>query len=250
MITDFESGEGYFNRGTNFSGNNQGIGASSTANRVTTEAYEGIGSQEIFIDGDAEGWFLRHVSGIGSPSANPATNLALDASGYLGFWLKTDDPGMTVQVAIDDPNTADRGLEQAIIADGEWHLYEWDLSDDSQWEGWFNGDGIVTGPSVSLDSIHFSGAGQATFYLDAVSHNPLGSLGPLPGDFDLDGDVDHDDLTEWQNEFGTTMDGSDFLMWQRHYTGSLVVAVATVPEPHGLILLSGFAALGLLTFRG
>ena len=146
-ITDFESGEGYFKWATQFSGSNQGINAGSTAERVTTEAYEGNGSQEIDINGDPNGWFLRHVSGLNTPVANPASNLALDASGHVGFWLMTDDPGISVQIAIDDPDTADRGISQDVIADGEWHLYEWDFEDDSQWEAWVNEEGIITGPN-------------------------------------------------------------------------------------------------------
>ena len=88
-ITNFETDEGYFNWSTGYSGANQGVGAASTATRVTTEAYEGAASQEIFIDGDADGWLYRHLSGIGSPVANPASNLALDTLGY--HWLLAED---------------------------------------------------------------------------------------------------------------------------------------------------------------
>ncbi|WP_218932301.1 glycoside hydrolase family 25 protein [Adhaeretor mobilis] len=243
MLADFETDEGYFNRPTNYSGSNQGIGASSSAIRVTTEAHEGIGSQEIHIDGDPEGWFLRHVSGIGSTSANPETNLALDATGYIGFWLKTDDAGISVTIAIDDPLTADRGVEQLVIADGEWHLYEWNFEDSSQWEAWVNEEGIITGPTVTIDSIQFSGSGQATFYLDSVAHDPLGSLGPLAGDFDLDGDIDGDDLHEWQAAYGDgNGDGLDFLIWQQQAgSSSENASTAAIPEPAALLLLGVFA---------
>lgn len=248
-IADFEVDEGYFKWATNYSGSNQGIGAASTANRVTTEAYEGIGSQEIYIDGDPNGWLLRHVSGSAIPVANPATNLALEATGNIGFWLMTEDPNLTVRIALDDPDTADRGVEKEVIADGQWHLYEWDLSDDSQWEAWFNEDGIITGPTVTIDSIQFSGTGEATFYLDSVAHNPLGSLAPLVGDFDHDGDVDKDDLAQWQGDYGLNgdsdadgdgdSDGDDFLAWQLNYnpSGSPLSQTAAVPEPAAAVLL-------------
>src|SRR5262249_27045860 len=46
-----------------------------------------------------------------------------------------------------------------------------------------------------------------------------------PGDFDEDGDVDHDDLVQWRGDFGANgdsdadedgdSDGADFLIWQR-----------------------------------
>jgi GH25 family lysozyme M1 (1,4-beta-N-acetylmuramidase) len=247
MLTDFETDEGYFNRDTDYSGSNFGIGASSTATRVTTEAYEGTGSQEIFIEGDPGGWFLRHVSGINGSPASPGANLALDATGHIGFWLKTLDEGITVRIAIDDPSTADRGVEQALIADGEWHLYEWDFEEDSEWEAWVNEEGEITGPTVTIDSIQFSGAGPSTFYLDAVAHNPLGSLGPLPGDFDGDGDVDGADLSAWQAGYGSELDGAQFLLWQRHYTGNLsgVSAAAVVPEPSCLGMVLGLAVIAI-----
>lgn len=74
-------------------------------------------------------------------------------------------------------------------------------------------------------------------------------------DFDEDGDVDADDLAIWQQGFDTTdsakhqqgdadgdmdVDGNDFLAWQRQLGASLpaVTAVATVPEPSALALIS------------
>lgn len=259
VLDDFELDEGHFNWSPTFSGSNQGIQAGSTINRVTTEAQSGIGSQEIFVDGDPGGWFLRHVSGIGSGSdaAAPSGNVALDATGSIGFWLKTADPGLTVQIALDDPVTADRGFLQSIIADDQWHLYQWDLDDDDQWESWVVSDGEITGPTLTIDSIQFFGDGDATIYLDTVSHNPDGALAaPVPGDFDGDGDVDGDDLTQWQGDYGSNpdsdadddgdSDGSDFLAWQRNYTGaSPLAATSSVPEPSTLMLLiAGFAFLG------
>jgi len=255
-IGDFEVDEGYFGWATNYSGTNQGVGAGSTATRVTSEAYAGIGSQQIHIDGDPGSWFYRHVSGIGAPASDPSTNLAIDANGFIGFWLKTDDAGMTVKIAVDDPGTADRGTEKNVVADGQWHLYEWDLSDDSQWDPWFTSDGSITGPTVTIDSIQFSGSGQATFYLDEVAHNPIGSLAPLAGDFDLDGDVDDDDFMQWESDFSQNADsdadgdgdtdGIDFLAWQINLnTSSPAVAnAATVPEPTACAMF----VLGALTF--
>ena len=252
-ITDFEQDEGYFNWSPTFSGSNIGIGAGTTATRVTTEAQAGIGSQEISIDGDPSSWLLRHVSGIGASSSAsaPSGNLPIDATGFVGFWLKTIDPGITVRIALDDPGTADRGVAQAVIADGEWHLYQWDLEDDSQWEGWVTGDGFITGSTVTLDSIQFFGAGDATLYLDSVSHNPLGSLVPPTGDLNGDLKVDELDLAEWQSSYGSSYSGTDLLDWQRNFTGSNLASVATVPEPScaALVLLGFLATCGMVSRR-
>ncbi len=249
-LTDFELDEGYFNWPTSFSGSNQGIFGGSSATRVTEQAHDGAASQKIVIDGDPSGWFLRHLSGIGSPPSRPASNEWIDAEGYLGFWLKTDDPGITVQLAVDDPaKTSDRGLSKAVIADGNWHLYQWDLSDDAQWEAWTSlADGTIGGTAITLDSIQFSGQGDATIYLDGVAHNPDGSLLPELGDFDYDGDVDGNDLSAWEAGYGssggssmtagdadgdTDVDGLDFLHWQQRaiHAPASQAAAAVVPEP-------------------
>lgn len=70
-----------------------------------------------------------------------------------------------------------------------------------------------------------------------------------PGDFDSDGDVDADDLLEWQNQYGTGLSGRDFLIWQRNYTGpGTVAAVSAVPEPTSLMVVI-FGIITVLTCR-
>ena len=88
----------------------------------------------------------------------------------------------------------------------------------------------------------------------------LPSSAALPGDFDLDHDVDGDDLVDWKAAFGTTdigdadddgdSDGEDLLIWQRQLgMSNATPTVAAVPEPAGLLLafLPGIA--GVLTWR-
>jgi uncharacterized lipoprotein YddW (UPF0748 family) len=258
IIDDFENNESHFGWNYNYSSQTVGLSAATTINRVTTQAQAGIASQELnLVDSGAGTWTLRHNSGIGSV-ADPAGNVALPATGYIGFWLKTNDPGITVQIALDDPGTADRGILQQVIADNQWHLYQWNLENDLQWDPWVTGDGTITGPTITIDSIFFYGDGNATIYLDSVTHNPNGPIAALiPGDFDRDGDVDGDDLAQWQGDFGENdesdadgdgdSDGRDFIIWQRNFTGSLpLTATATsIPEPTSLALtLLIFAAVG------
>jgi hypothetical protein len=69
-----------------------------------------------------------------------------------------------------------------------------------------------------------------------------------PGDFDADGDVDADDLSQFQGDFGANglsdgdndsdSDGNDFLAWQRNLgTGVAAVGAQTaVPEPAAWML--------------
>jgi hypothetical protein len=181
--------EGHFNWQYNFSPVTQTFGlvagpanASGPSDRVTTEHQgDGVASQllNLVAASPTTNWQLRHNSGIGSPGA-PANNVAIESTGYVGFWLKTDDPGVRVQIALDDPSSADRGTLQDVIADNQWHLYQWNLEDDSEWDGWVNGDGAITGATVTIDSIFFYGTGNAQIYLDTVSHNPNGTLAAVP----------------------------------------------------------------------
>ncbi len=89
----------------------------------------------------------------------------------------------------------------------------------------------------------------------------------LPGDFDLDGDVDADDLTVWRHNHGATgsdpwnlgdgdgdgdTDGADYLVWQQYSMsfanlGGPLPAPSTVPEPSTAVLT--LVGLGLASGR-
>jgi hypothetical protein len=69
-------------------------------------------------------------------------------------------------------------------------------------------------------------------------------LRTAPGDVDLDGDVDADDLSRLKDGFGPSgswivgdmtgdgsVDGADFLVWQQHVTGSTARNSTVAPEP-------------------
>jgi hypothetical protein len=185
----------------------------------------------------------------------------------VGFWLKTANQGLTVRISIDDPsadpNTTatgatalERSIALAVTGDDQWHLYEWDLDDAGSWDAFAGGaDGDIDSGffgTVSVDSIWFAGTGDATAYMDDVSHNPDGHLvaPPLPADFDGDGAVDADDLADWNAFFGKhadavrregdadgngVVDGADFLVWQQQFGSADApageAAGGAVPEP-------------------
>ena len=61
----------------------------------------------------------------------------------------------------------------------------------------------------------------------------------LPGDFDIDDDVDGADLLVWQRENGTAQGLAD---WEANFGLSILPSVAAVPEPNAAVLtLVGFA---------
>ncbi|MEM7681239.1 MAG: GH25 family lysozyme [Planctomycetota bacterium] len=262
-IATFEVDEGVFASDPGFSGSNIGIGAGSTAERTTAEAFEGNAAQQLEIEATSGDWFLRHLANQGAA----AGNVTFAADGYVGFWAKTEDADITVRIAIDDADgTAERGFEQMLIADGQWNLYEWNLSDDSQWEGWVQGDGFIDGATLTIDSIQFFGdnAGLFEVYLDSVSFNPLVSLSNIASDFNGDGVVNLLDFDTLAANFGTVGDKPqgdangdgvvtllDFDVLAQQF-GQGATAPATVPEPAGLAMLgvSGLITLARRRCRG
>lgn len=266
--------EGTFHRSPTFSGSTTANLAGSTADRSAAEARSGSHSQLIDIvydESSGTDFFMRHLSGTryaflngGGDAAHRIDNLQLEAIGSIGFWLKTDDPGLTVSLAIDDPSTGDRGVPKTVIADNQWHKYEWFLEESNEWEAWIAaGNGQVDGVNVTIDSIQFEGATDAQVYLDDVFWNPQAVfVPPLPGDFNRDGIVNSADLPLWENGYGTTsgaligdgdanddgmVDGTDILIWQQNFGGGTTLLVAAVPEPSTLfVCLLSIVHLSLL----
>jgi uncharacterized lipoprotein YddW (UPF0748 family) len=277
-IDGFEADEGRFGWNYNLSPQTTGLAPATTIDRVTTEAHDGVGSQQLNLVSNVPGgaWTLRHNSGIGSAAA-PAGNMPLAATGYVGFWLKTDDPGITVRLGIDDPIGANSALEQgysqSVLADNQWHLYQWNLVDDARWDAYAGGangniDAYLAGGNVTIDSIFFSGTGNAQIYLDTVSHNFNGLLAaaPLAGDYNDDGAVDAADYAVWRAMFSQQVspgigadgngsgqiDAGDYVVWRRQMN-SLATGLSSggtsIPEPAtaNLVLL---ALAGWLWSRG
>jgi hypothetical protein len=109
-----------------------------------------------------------------------------------------------------------------------------------------NVTGAITG---AFNSITWDGFfGWRAEYLP----NVVRLIAEFGADFDEDGDVDSDDLLDWQTNYSMTgadhedgdanddgiVNGRDFLIWQRQYTGPGPLAAATaVPEPGSFGLL-------------
>jgi uncharacterized lipoprotein YddW (UPF0748 family) len=275
-LDDFEVDEAHFGWAYNTSPVSQtfGLAETTTIERIVTDdAQAGVGSQLLNLVSDGSStWQLRHNSGIGAV-AHPSSNVPLEATGYVGFWLKTNDAGITVQLGLDDPvggNTAiERGSPLSVAADNQWHLYQWNLEDDAQWLAFAGGaNGIIDAVSgtITIDSIWLAGAGDAQIYLDTIAHNPDGPLGAaIPGDYDQNLVVDSADYEAWRAAFGQNVsptygaDGNgdgvvsaaDYTVWRDNLgfsapgaTGSASALRAAVPEPVTLAMF--FACVPLL----
>ena len=273
-----EGHEGVFNRSPTFSGSTSASLAGSTAERTAAEAFSGTHSQliDIVYDESIGGdYLLRHVAGAkysdfggrGIPlnkAADRTANVQFENLGSVGFWLKTDDPGLQVSLAIDDPNTGDRGILRDVIADNQWHKYEWFLEEDSFWENWAGGDGTITGDTVTIDSIQFLGNTDAQVYLDEIFWDSQAVFQFLAGDYNFDGFVSQPDLDlvllNWGDGIlppgfsegalaGGTFDG---LISQNELDGVLLnwgdgtpPSITAIPEPGTLGALAGIAMLTL-----
>ena len=257
VYADFELGdETTFGYSLTASGSTNGIMASSTAAAIPGAGRDGSWAQRLSINDDPNsagggdnpnGWFVRHLSGQGGSGGTRASNTPRPTEGSVGFWARTLSADIQVAITLDSTTnvTADRGIKLDLIPDGQWHRYAWDLSDDSQWEPWFAGDGIINSVDFTIDSIQLFGANaNATVFIDDVFHDAT----PLAdADFNQDGSVDGDDLVRWQQQWGPLQgadadgdgdsDGADFLAWQRQLGGGLIAATAgaVVAEPTALI---------------
>lgn len=215
-LAGFERNNETFGRALTFSGQARNLDSNTGAVRSTTNAttLNGTSQQLTFdydaqadaADGNIDGFFARHLSGslntqrltnltsgrITNPVADPTGNLVLQTMGTIGFWLLAEPAAaaanMQVSIAIDDfgsdllANTTEQADFKNVVADGEWHKYEWQL-DPIFWSSAFGaaGDGQLDA-NFTLDSVLFQGFGDAVVYLDDVFYNSTGVV-PEPASF-------------------------------------------------------------------
>jgi hypothetical protein len=113
-----------------------------------------------------------------------------------------------------------------------------------------NGNPATPYDTSDLIVVAFSTVGFSN--LDAVKA-VYAAATAIPGDFDLDGDVDGADLAIWQTHFSAAtdaeliagdadldgdIDGADFITWQTNFSTAPSPASAPVPEANGLLLAS------------
>jgi hypothetical protein len=185
VLDSFDSSEGRFTSGPTASGSTFGVSSNSQIDRVLNESILGEGSQRIVIQSSnpvTPGLGFRHLSGGG----NPASNLAFASTGFAGFLLKVHDTGLQtgdlqVSLLLDDGSQLEAGLALDVVADGNWHLYQWNLDDSSQWFNFFNGNGQLDSATVTIDSLWFTSASNLDFtvFFDALSFNNNGDLSAL-----------------------------------------------------------------------
>ena len=183
-----------------------------------------------------------HSIGLGSIRAVPT----------LGSYELTNTSTVEFEIGGTHPNDFDRLLGQDIKLDGLLSLEQIDVGG-----GVFQpqiGDMFeiinAVGVMGTFDDIVPTGLNPAIKYkpIYTTTTLTLEAIRRYSADFDFDGDVDDDDLTEWETGYGMTggasfmdgdadddndVDGNDFLAWQQQYGSGLgpIVASTAVPEP-------------------
>lgn len=204
VIENFESGVGLFNTAPTFSGSTTGILAQSSASHSTSTSYVGSGSLQVTLKDNtssSNNWTVRLLSGSGTPS----NNVLLNSNGYIGYWLKTNSAptGAEVSIAIREGGVAgapiERGVKKSVINDNNWNLYQWNLSDNNEWES-FTGNGNIDSTSFTLDAIFLYAPNDSpdwTLYIDYVAHD---LIHPLPVQLvNFTADVHNNNVTlNWQ----------------------------------------------------
>ncbi len=115
-------------------------------------------------------------------------------------------------------------------------------------------DSDVFGTSVALDGNNVligaggddtlgNGVGQAYLFTIAGGND-------LPGDFDLDTDVDGNDLLQWQRgESPNPLSATDYANWQSKFGTVSPAAASVVPEPGAMVLALLVAGASVLRRR-
>ncbi len=205
----------------------------------------------------------RLFAKLGGTPANP--------NAVFGLGYDADNDG---EFGIDDGTTFDMdGIAFSGPADG---AVATDPGDYYA-EGWFTGfwhygvapsnpynGGIWTDSPVGMagrmlaDGSWDSWAFTPTFDFSAFAENPIAALPPtLPGDFNNDGRVDHDDYNLWRSTFGSmsqleadanrsgVVDAADYVIWRQNLSpaaGQPTFAAMNVPEPAAIVLAIGALA--------
>lgn len=191
IFEDFNLSEGHYNQAPTFSGSTVGYATGSTADLITTGgALEGAGFERlnmIWNTTTTTTTRIRFLSGGGTPANNTAFATSAGVDGWIGFYVRTTDPGWTVQPYLEGPES-NGGIPKTLINDGQWHLYEWNLDDETGGaNGWGAIAGIVAGDadfqagSYTFDSIVFRDTtpSDAVLDFDFLAKSDAGSVSAL-----------------------------------------------------------------------
>jgi len=186
----FDGSLDIFDTQPTYSGSTRGLISDSYVTYDSTQAYTGSGSGRwVLMDDPAvdTDWRVRILANRG----DKFLNRGLSPDGSIVLYLKTDtSPGKTIALAMDDMAG---GMEISpaldIVGDGNWHEYRFELRGEG-WTSFFNGNGVLDGPIVSLDAIMLYSPEQEEDWvlnIDALRYErtPSSNLASQPEVFEL-----------------------------------------------------------------
>ena len=133
-------------------------------------------------------------SGAAVSPANPA----FATNGFVGFYLKADPSAanalLEVAPLLEDSGgtlAGSGGILKPVIADGEWHLYEWDMDNPADFpntfESFYGGtpvaetlDATANFDSIAIISRGVDGLSSATIKIDQIGYNNEGRMPEVP----------------------------------------------------------------------
>jgi hypothetical protein len=177
IFDDFATGPGHFGYAPTFSSTSNVSTSSTSAYMSTGGGADGNNFMRVTpVMGTPNPARIRWLSGGppydttngGAPVGNTAFTVTAGAEdGKIGFYFRTTASGITLSLSLDQPaNTAATmvgALPQTVtpaLADGQWHLFEWDLDLPSDWGviAGIGGSGAnLEGFSHTIDSIYIQG---------------------------------------------------------------------------------------------
>ncbi len=272
VIDDFNVSAGHFTWDPTGSGSTAGVLATSTTRRVTEDPREGTGCLRLVLNTNGViPLRIRLVSGGGSAANNTTIPTSPDVDGWIGFYARTTNTGWDVQLWLAGPliNGSLRhngSTQKELIADGEWHLYEWNLDDNSGGEdGWGNIPNIITGFSEVLDGNHYinsiifrnaeSEDATAVIDVDFVAQNTEGSVADLLDDpcRNVSGVLPIGPISSDVNEVtivGATASTSAITVYQNSGPNGSMVAVGSktsdIVEGNNAVTVSGLQKGGIV----
>jgi hypothetical protein len=171
------------------------------------------------------------------------------------FYIIDQDADFVEDLYVFDPATSTivyhevNGLNPSLFNTGTQEVFV---------RGDATGDGVITYADVKAmkQAIKDSAAGNTLVreWYDMTSDGLLNNddlielvnnaFGTRLGDFNLDGAVDGADRTVFNAQFGSTLDGGDFLDFQQNFGFNNMAPAGAVPEPAAALLaLAGLVAL-------
>jgi hypothetical protein len=195
IFDDFNTNEGHFNQNPTFSGTSN-VSSASTANRVTTGSFEGLGNEEVVaVMSTVTPARIRFVSGSGTMANNVSFTTGPGTDGFIGFYYKTSTAGLKLQLNLDGDTVGDTGTAGATseldgspvvttIGDSLWHLAEFNL-DATGWgaaTGLGGGHGgVVLDGTHTIDSLMISSitVSNTTINFDFFAKSDSGTIADL-----------------------------------------------------------------------